>query len=158
MEEVQVTEGEIVEVDIITEEGAAGDGVFQAEDLSILKRNQNPRALIIDTLTSGRTQIPGDRADRAFLSEMLKDMDSEVHSRTRVKVAARVEAGAANLADIVGRAMADFRVGMENAVPPSQETLTKVPSHVPPVHLVPGHLDKGSIPIKMDDLVGSKND
>lgn len=131
----------------------SGPSLFSEDDQKILDLNKKIRRKILTQLSKDGSEIPEDKADRSLLLKTMEMADAEVIARARLKVAAKIGDDMANLTDVVGKALLTMKVETASAAPITAEQLAQVPSHVPPPHVVPGLLDQGVIPVKLDEIV-----
>lgn len=138
---------EVDEVEVIPASQEADD-IFSSEDLAALNENRKLRRALIRMLSKG-DKLPEDKADKTALIQLMAAADAEILTRARIKVAAKSEEAANNLANAVGSALKNFKI-------PPRPVITKeafeVPAHIKAPTPVPGNMDIGNIPLTMADL------
>lgn len=135
------------EVEVIPAQRGSDD-LFSADDEFILSQNRKLRTALINKLTPDN-KVPEDKADKNMLIQLMNAQDSEIIARARLKIAAKSDETANNLAAMVGQAMKDFKHGSRPVV--TKEAF-QIPAHIVAPKLVPGQMDIGTVPLTMKDL------
>lgn len=134
-----------IDSEVIVPVARTGDGVFEYKDLDILERTNQIRLSAIEALVPPGTPIPSEKADKSFLIQLLRDTDSQVISKARTRVTAKVEQGAADSRALTAQLLLAHRV----EVPPSRrrDKAVEMPKNIPLDNEVPGERDMGVIVI-----------
>lgn len=125
------------------------DDLFSADDKSILEQNNAIRKKMLAELCKS-TGIPVGEEDRKLALTLMKDLDASIYTRARVAVARGTEKGITNLTAVVGKALLSYHPDHVPAAPAASRVLPKT---IEVTDLVPGEMDIGLLPLKVEDLV-----
>lgn len=90
-------------------------------------------------------------SDRVFLNNLMTGYDISSTTKARLRIAAKTEKGLSDLTSAVGEALMKFRVE-KPAAPASKRVL---PEDIKPTNVVPGHMERGNIPVDFDSFMKS---
>lgn len=122
--------------------------LFNEEDHDILKNNRRVRTMLLNALVKDG-EIPKDTEAQKMALAIMKDLDAEVLTRAKIKVASKTEQGITNLASLVGKALSSYRPGTPLPITTEQRRL---PDAIRPSNIVPGEMDIGMLPLTLDDV------
>lgn len=137
-----------LEAEILDAEEGEQDAIFNAEDNQILRSNRDLRRKMI-ALIMPEDKLPAEKEKLSALMSLMKDLDNEVLTRARIKVAVKSEENATNLNAMVCKALLQHKVGANGPAAASQRVL---PSHLQITDIVPGEMDIGVIGVTMEEL------
>jgi len=127
---------------------AEEDTVFNSEDTSILLNNRRIRTMMLTSLIKdGKPPVTNE--DQKLALALMKDLDGEVLTRAKIKVASKTEQGLTNLTTLVGKALASYRPAEHVPVASDKRQL---PGSIKPSNVVPGEMDVGMLPLTIEDI------
>ena len=129
-------------------EAPKDDGVFSAEDSALLNETKQLRMTLIRNL-AGDGKVPIDKSDKIMLTQLLNDVDGQIVSRARTKIAAKTEENNSNVTALIAQALMKHRVG--NGTPAAERSLD-LPKEISAGVIVPGEMDQGVKNVTMADL------
>ena len=124
------------------------DGVFSADDTALLNETKQLRMTLIRSL-AGEGHVPINKSDKIMLTQLLNDVDGQIVSRARTKIAAKTEENNGNITAMIAQALMKHRVG--SAVPAAERVLD-LPKEISAGEIVPGEMDQGVRNVTMADL------
>ena len=125
-----------------------GDGVFGVEDTEILAETRTLRRQLIKQLAING-KLPDDKSDKIMLTQLLNDLDGQVISRARTKIAAKTEDNNTNMNALIAQALMKHRVGTPNPLATQDMTL---PKEFSAGEIVPGETSQGVNNVTMSEL------
>jgi hypothetical protein len=124
------------------------DSAFNQEDTGILLNNRRIRTMMLTNLIKdGKPPVTNE--DQKLALALMKDLDNEVLTRAKIKIASKTEQGITNLASLVGKALVSYRPS-ENVFVSKEKR--RLPDSVKLTDAVPGEMDVGMLPLKLSDI------
>lgn len=132
------------------------NGVFHVDDLNLLVKNRKLKEKLISKLVGPNEDspnIPVENADKSMLMGLIESIDREVLSRTKIKVAAKVEESNGNIKDLAVQLLMNFKPRQASSVPDVPlEQLMQPPSDIQARAPVPGETEIGTVNLTLKDI------